>query len=330
MYNAAVRHLTLWYVAALLVVCLGFSTLAYEISVQRLQRGAERQSQIILNMPPPSQGFDFPDLRAARDREIEQDRSDLIKNLLLINILVVGVGAYLSYIFAKRTLLPLQEAHEMQSRFTADASHELRTPLAIMQTEIEVALRDKQLSSSGAKEILTSNLEELTRLQQLSNQLLALTRLEDKALVRRTINWSDQVTKSLARLEKQYGVTFSTQIAKNLKVDANGELLDELLNVLVDNAVNYRKEDTPIEVILVRRSRQVFLTVHNEGPPIKSADMAHIFERFYRGRNATGSGHGLGLALVKVIVEQHHGAINVTSTAKGGTTFSLHFPEVTT
>src|SRR5690606_24862255 len=88
-----------------------------------------------------------------------------------------GVG---SYYLARRTLRPIEEAHEAQSRFTSDASHELRTPLASMKTELEVALRDPALNKEEMRELLVSNLEEVDKLTKLSQNLLQLSRLEQE------------------------------------------------------------------------------------------------------------------------------------------------------
>ena len=96
----------------------------------------------------------------------------------------------MGYLFAKQTLQPIEEAHTRQTRFTADASHELRTPLAVLQTEIDVALRNPKLKLSEARQVLESNREEITRLKNLSDQLLTLTRVHAHGLDKQTVDLS--------------------------------------------------------------------------------------------------------------------------------------------
>ena len=82
-----------------------------------------------------------------------------MSDLIIINLFILVAGGLLSYYLARRTLKPIEEAHEVQSRFTADASHELRTPLAAIGLETEVALRDKKFNLPEAKKLLKSNLD---------------------------------------------------------------------------------------------------------------------------------------------------------------------------
>ncbi len=163
MFHSATLKLTGWYLLILVAVSLIFSFIIYGVAssevdnrLENLQERIERDATATL----PS-GYDFGSLRNVQAHQAE---FNLFTSLLYINILFLVVGATASYFMARRTLAPIEESHEAQSRFTSDASHELRTPLAVMRTELEVALRDSKLSKQEMKELLTSNLEEVTKL----------------------------------------------------------------------------------------------------------------------------------------------------------------------
>lgn len=324
-FQSAVNRLTLWYVGILLVVCIILSTPIYLFASNRIEGNTRRQTQVLQQLP----GFRVVpnEIEELRDTQIHRDRQQLLNSLVLINIVILSSGAYLSYLFAKRTLKPIEEAHEAQTRFTTDASHELRTPLAVMQAEIEVALREKKLSLASAKEVLSSNLEEIERLHRLSEQLLNLTRLDGKAIDKKSVDLSTLVLDEVAQAQQQ--TTNITQtIGKHIKTQGDKHLLRELLKILLDNAAKYG-DDKPVEVSLKKQDNQALLSITDHGIGIKASELEHIFDRFYRGSNASqhsASGHGLGLALAQQIVSAHGGAITAVSSAGNQTTFSVNLP----
>jgi signal transduction histidine kinase len=327
MFESAVTKLTLWYMGLLLIVSLTFSIPTYSIASARLRHGAEKQTQVITQGLP----FDYPTtfgarLTATRDDQLQKDQRQLLLTLLLANFLVLAVGSYVSYWFAKRTLQPIQDAHEAQSRFTADASHELRTPLATMQAEIEVALRGKKLGPNEARDVLQSNLEELARLRKLSDELLALTRLDSGGLKKASVKLSAAVQDEVEHLAKRYNIPIEKQIQSGITLNGDVHLLRQVVSILVDNAVRYSGEKDPVISVHLLKREKITLTVTDKGIGIKASEIPHIFDRFYRGSSATRhsqQGHGLGLSLAKEIIAQHGGVIDVESTPGKGTTFTI-------
>lgn len=183
MFRSAVFKLTGFYFALLLFVCLTFSIPAYAIASQRIERGAENQTRLFRqygNFAPDKDGDKAFDpqgqIRTHLGSQIEDDRHELLQAIILTNIAILACGTILCYLFAKRTLKPIEDLHHAQTRFTADASHELRTPLTVMKTEIDVALK-QHLTAPELRDVLSSNLEEIERLSALSDQLLLLTKL---------------------------------------------------------------------------------------------------------------------------------------------------------
>lgn len=318
---------------ALVLVCLIFSIPIYSVTSARLRNGAVRQTEFFQQLPPPYEGENYVQrLIKLRDKQLADDRHELLLSLVLINIGIVGIGAYASYLFARRTLNPIEKAHAAQVRFTADASHELRTPLAIMQTEIEVALRSKQLSTKDAKEVLASNLEEVARLRQLSDQLLSLTRADAESINLIKLNAAKLVRDQAQALGKRYKQKIVVTAPKEVSVMADKLLLPQVLGIIVENAVTYSGlADPKIVINISTTDTSVEIGIHNQGEVISQKDLDHIFDRFYRGAQATAhnsNGHGLGLALAKDIISRHDGVLTAKSSKRSGTSFTISLPSL--
>ena len=169
LFKSATLQLTGWYLLIMMVICVGFSTVIYQVSSSEFER---RLPQTIISTSP----FNLDAiLERARAQRAAESRAALIRNLILVNLVALGLGGGASYLLARRTLRPIEQAAEAQGRFVSDASHELRTPLTAMQAENEVALRDPKLSKADLRTLLQSNLEEVGKLQGLSDRLLQLT-----------------------------------------------------------------------------------------------------------------------------------------------------------
>jgi len=328
MFQSAVKQLTLWYVGALFLVCLIFSVPTYFVAFSRLEHGARKQADILVkefSVDPLTGRIDI-----MRDEQINRDRQQLLRTIVVANLIVLVAGAYFSYQFAKQTLKPIEEAHEAQTRFATDASHELRTPLAVMQAEIEVALRDKTFDTKQAKHVLASNLEEIARLRNLSEQLLGLTRLDSGQLQTSKVHLSKLVHEEITHIKKQHpGITIHPTIEDKLTVQGDEHLLRQLLSILADNATQYAGDKPPrLDISLRKQDGSVQLSLTDHGIGIRSSEIPHIFDRFYRGSNAGehSTGHGLGLAIAKQIVDSHGGRLSAGSQPGTSTTFHITLP----
>ncbi len=329
MFQSAVRKLTFWYIGALVSVCIIFTLLTYGVASARLERGARRQADISQGIQgqPKIGGLEMR-LRNLRDEQLKQDRNSLKLTLLLTNLGVLLIGSYFSYLFAKRTLQPIEESHAAQTRFAQDASHELRTPLAVMMAETEVALGNNKLSISDAKNVLNSNLEEIRNLRDLSEQLLDLTRLDSGDLKMEEVNMSKLLGSEISKLNKRYRLKISADISPDIMVIGNKHLLAQVLTILIDNAVAHSGNIKPsIMVSLSTRDSNTEITVSDNGIGISPSHQEHIFDRFYSVHQPnTKKGHGLGLALAKQISVLHGGTISVSSRQKQGATFTVTLP----
>jgi signal transduction histidine kinase len=336
MFQSATIKLTAWYLALVMGLSLAFSLVLYNSSAETLNAAYDHQRAAIRQQFYGSFGFTPSpiDLDRLRDREISSGQQRLIANLTLANIGVLVVGGLASWYMARRTLRPLEQAMDAQARFTGDASHELRTPLTAMQTEIEVSLRDKNLSVAEARELLGSNLEEVNKLQELSNGLLMLAnqdkdnfephRVATNIVLKGAIERTDKIAKG-------HKITIENK-TDDLVVLGSKDGLIQLFSILLENAIKYSPEKSQITLSSSVKGNNAYIAVTDQGCGIKVEDLPRIFDRLYRADSSRTSkagkvqGYGLGLSIAKKIVELHKGAIEVSSEVDKGSTFTARVP----
>lgn len=321
MFRSATFKLTAWYICILVIISLLFSIVIYSISATEVRSRLD-YGRIPQGLP----GGNNQSFGSFRDIQVHEAESNLITSLAIANICIWVIGGIGSYYLARRTLLPIEEAHEAQSRFTSDASHELRTPLASMKTELEVALRDHTLTEPEMRELLVSNLEEVDKLTKLSQTLLQLSQLDHDSIKLENISLNTALYSAIERFNKtEARVIFANESSRN--VLANRSSIEELMTILIDNAVKYSPDNTQVRVRIITRKNMTGFEVSNEGKGIPEEILPHIFDRFYRAdASRTGGkkkGYGLGLSLAKKIVELHSGELVVTSGINQVTTFRV-------
>lgn len=325
MFASATLKLTGWYLLILTIISLIFSVLVYQLSISEVESQLGRYESGIRGGPYEIRNFNF---KALYEDQLTQAHTNIIAGLIYTNIVILVAGGIGSYVLARRTLRPIEEAHEAQSRFVSDASHELRTPLAAMTTELEVALRDPKLSKGEMKELLTSNLEEVHKLTHLSDTLLKLSKGDFASLTQTTFCLGDAAKNVVERYDKTGARIHLTVGKTTTPIHAHRPSIEELIVILVDNALKYSPDDSLISVKVSRRGAKAHLSITNTGEGIRADDLPHIFDRFYRADNSRSgnSGHGLGLSLAKQIVELHRGELTASSAPNHATTFTFLLP----
>lgn len=328
MFHSAAVKLTTWYLAIIMALSIGLSVALYNVSNHDLTNNIRRQNNFFNFLTPQDQR----NLNSVRSGQIEDARDHLRNRLIFFNLIVILVGGGLSYILARRTLEPIEESLENQSRFTGDAAHELRTPLTAMQTEIEVTLRDKNLSKPQAVNQLKSNLEEVAKLRALSDGLLALVNDRNDEDYRSSVKVAKVINDALNNVEaaaKAKSIKISSD-HNDLTLKGNQPQLINLLTILLDNAIKYSPEKSTVKLQAERHDKSAKISVIDQGVGIKQTDIKNIFDRFYRADNSRSKvqteGYGLGLAIAKQIVERHHGYIEVSSQLGKGSTFTVTLP----
>lgn len=326
MFESATLKLTGWYLLIIVVINLIFSIVIYETTTSELSSRLQTFGQGIRSESLPSSPFSSY-VSQIRDAQTDEAKRNIIFNLLYSNVIILIAGGIGAYILARRTLRPIEEAHQAQSRFTSDASHELRTPLAAMKAELEASLRDPHLSKSDMRELLVSNLEEVDKLTNLSQTLLRLARQDYESLERTDVDFTAAIQQVIHTYDKTGARLRLTAPSQPIHIYAHQPSIEELCTILVDNALKYSPPGSAVPLVLSVRDSKASLEITNSGAGIPIDNLPHIFDRFYRADNArSGSGHGLGLSIAKVIVEMHHGGLSATSAAGHKTTFTVVLP----
>lgn len=330
MFRSATFKLTMWYLAIVMAISLMFSVVLYSVAAGELDRGLNNETRRIYKKFPVFEGN--PVLRP--DADYDSGTHRIFLRLVGFNVIVLAGAGWASYWLARRTLKPIEEAHEQQKRFTADVSHELRTPLTALKMESEVALMNNKNGKKELRAVLASNLEEANKLENLINNLLRLTRLEAGELQEQFTNLdSDSITTAAInqtkKLIKDRGIDLQMDV-KKFQLSGDQASLVQLLVILLDNAVKYSPCSSIVQLSASVTDGQAVFSVSDHGSGIKPDALEHVFDRFYRGENsrnkADSDGFGLGLSIAKMIADIHHGQVTLSSQVGNGTTATVRLP----
>ena len=235
------------------------------------------------------------------------------------------------------TLERLKVSFEHISRFSDDIAHELRTPLSIIRGQIEVAL-SSQRSDEQYRDVLASSLEEVVSLSDLVHRLLFLSRLENH-MVPKSFTQCDLLAEMKLSVDFYEVLAIEGNISLSLtsKEERIFALVDRVLfqrvlGNLVTNSIRHTPSGGKIELCAVLDGGHVLITVKDTGCGIEAHHLENLFDRFYRidqSRNSSGDHIGLGLTIVKGIIDLHDGTIDVTSTINEGTTVVITLPVTT-
>jgi heavy metal sensor kinase len=229
----------------------------------------------------------------------------------------------------------LERAFRSQKQFIANASHELRTPLTTMEGQLEVSLM-KPRSPEEYRQTLAAALDEVRALRVTTNNLLFLTKAEadSLALEKRPVRIDEVLLAALEEARRRYPQR-SVEIEyaeippdeNALMIDGNEDLLRNAFLNLIENAVKYSPEGSPSRVSVEAGGRTVAVRVTDTGSGIAPEDMPRIFEPFFRStRTQSVPGSGIGLTLVKAIVERHAGTLQIRSAPDQGTEVRVVLP----
>jgi two-component system OmpR family sensor kinase len=223
----------------------------------------------------------------------------------------------------------LQAAYQQQRQFVADVSHELRTPLTTIRGNLGLLRREPPVSTEERADILDDVTEESDRLIRLVNDLLALAHAESGRELRSEPVQIEPLIEDVCRQARLLDParTVICDDVYDVTVIGDQDAIRQVLLVLMDNALRHTRG--AITVAAEAIDEQVAICVHDAGPGIEPEVLPHIFERFYRGRNApTESNIGLGLAIAKALVEAQGGTITVESQLEQGSVFTVALPRL--
>jgi len=227
----------------------------------------------------------------------------------------------------------LEHSFDVRRRFTADASHEMRSPLSRLRAELEVTLR-RPRASGEYEETLRSCLDEVEALQRLTEELLALARIDAREApepakavpVREVV---EAAVAAVAPDADRRHVTVDVGPAPEILLNVAPAAAKIALSNVLHNAVKFSPAGGLVTMVVTANPDQAVIAVSDSGPGVAPDDLPRLFQRFYRGHasRATGTpGVGLGLAIARALVERQSGWIAVERSTDKGATFSVHLP----
>ena len=252
----------------------------------------------------------------------------LVRVCLLIGAAALLVLFGLSWLLSGFVTRPVARTWQNQQQFLSDASHELKTPLTVILSSADLL---KTSAQPEQRQYVDNISVESRRMKALVEDMLTLSRTESgRAAPFAPLDLSDLVTDAALRFEPvafEAGHPLQYDIQNGASLSGDRQQLDQLLDILLDNAVKYAAKDAPIRLTLDISGKNAVLAVENPGDPIPPDKLPHIFDRFYRVDDArTGAGgFGLGLAIAQQIVRRHKGAITAASDQRA-TRFTVTLP----
>ena len=219
----------------------------------------------------------------------------------------------------------LETSFEHERQFTSDASHELRTPVAVITSQAEYALLP-DATTEEQREGLEVILEQAGKMSALISQLLLLARADNGT---QQLSMTPTDLSLLAEEAAEQCRGSALEIQPDVIVEGDPESLSRALRNLLENAIQYGRTGGFVKLKLGMEENSAVCSVQDDGIGISAEDLPRIWQRFYRAdpsRNPSGSNTGLGLALVKWIVEAHHGSIHAESAPGQGSCFTFRLP----
>jgi len=233
------------------------------------------------------------------------------------------------------TLARIENVMGEMRQFSTALAHELRTPIAALRGEIELAAM-KSDRGEPYRESAASQFEELDKLKRMIDQLLTLARAESGQipLAHQRVELGPLVRSVVEEVEAvadAEGLTLTAEVAEEAAVNGDEEWLERMLLNLLDNAFKFTDSGGRIVVRLTTEGDMACVAVQDTGVGMTPDVVPHVLERFYRAdpaRSSSAQGVGLGLSLVKWIVDRHHGSIEVDSQPGRGSTFTVKIKKI--
>ncbi|MFL0194761.1 sensor histidine kinase [Clostridium sp. WILCCON 0269] len=270
-----------------------------------------------------------------------QDKSfdnEVLRRLIIISALVCIGSLILVFIIslflANISLRPIIGTWKKQQDFVADASHELRTPLAVITTNLDIVLDNRNETVESQNKWLGNIKLETSRMTKLIEDLLFLVRSDSHniTLCNSSFDLGNAITESIIPFEAvciKHKIAITSNIQQKVIFSGNEGRIKQLVAILMDNAIKHTMEKGSIEIKMYTIKNKIELMVSDTGEGISEEYLDKIFERFYKvdkSRSNRNGNFGLGLSIAKSIVKEHKGTIAVSSTVGKGSVFKIILP----
>lgn len=249
-----------------------------------------------------------------------------------IAVPVTTQGKFSGCVILFQDITIAKEKESMQKEFIADASHELKTPISVIKGMVEILTREDFDDDKTRAEFLKQIGKETHRLEVIVRDLLQLSRLSADTIImkRKSIDFTniiDCCIDSFTMMASDKNIEIEKEYNSYEKVFVDWDLCTTLINNLISNAIKY-SDHGPIRITTNEINNEYVVSISDHGYGMSKEDCNRIFERFYRvdkARSRRSGGSGLGLSIVKSIVDVHEGRIEVESEIEKGTTFKIYF-----
>lgn len=257
----------------------------------------------------------------------------IIAGCIFMCAVALAAFFFISLFLSKWALKPVEQAWQRQRQFVADASHELKTPLTVILANTGILKSNRSDTIERQIGWVENTETEAKRMKKLVDNLLFLAKADDaKApMVYSELNFSDialGVALTFEPVAYERGIEIDTgHISPEIHVSGDEAQLSQLAGILLDNAVKYSEDGGVVTLSLTVKQDKAVFSVNNVGSYLKTDDLEHVFDRFYRAdESRANEGYGLGLAIAKSIAESHNGKISAYSDEEKGVTFTVVLP----
>lgn len=245
-------------------------------------------------------------------------------------LIILSIGFYITYKSFKKEI----QFSNQQRNFLLSITHELKTPIAATKLYLQT-LKKRDLDKEKQEDIILKSLNETNRLNDLVENILTVTSLEENAyvLIQEKFNLSaliENVALKMMETNKR-SIDFEFIIQPDVYLNADKNSIQMVLVNLIGNAIKYTNENTAVVISLFEKEGSVAFSVSDHGPGIPKEDKDKVFEKFYRIGNENTrktKGTGLGLFIVKQLVEQNNGTVILKRNKPSGCIFASTFPSI--
>lgn len=253
----------------------------------------------------------------------DQDSRQLTDGLIIVTFIMITIGMIIAYVVSRQLMKPVVEAYESQERFIQDAAHELRNPLAAMNAALQ----------STSKENLKSPLvivfrRQLKRMISINEDLLFLDRRSTKKV--EDLNLKDlieEIIEEIQPIASRRKIKITTVKLEDISKNMSSSDFVRLVKNIIDNAVKYSRPGGEVKVSMIKMKNEIEIKVVDQGIGMPKEDIVNIGRRFYRAKNIGNiEGTGLGIAIVKKILNIYNGKLLIESKIGEGSTFIIKLP----
>lgn len=329
MFKSTVKNLTLSYIFIISIITISISVLVYSAVIKNTEEVLRNEEIKIIKKFGNLDEKNSKRLHFAENSIIEFKQKTLII-LIILNILIVTIVGFLSYLLAKKNIKPIEIAMKKQKEFISNVSHELKTPITALKSSFEIELRSKK---PDFRNTLISGIEEVDKINSLLNGFLRLSSFENKTykLKKEEIHLKILLDEIVKRhmdsiIEKRIEVIYDL---KENVILSDKFLMTELLSIFIHNSVKFNKSYGKISISTYRDGKMDIIKIKDTGEGMSKEVLEKIFDRFYKGDESRNrEGHGIGLAIAKEIMSIYQTKIDVITRKNEGTEIVLKFSEL--